>query len=83
MPIFVDSGPIPIIFGIWGFLDPGILALGFWGFRVRGLDFKSNYEPGQPSGGAKFSKMAPPGFQKQGGSRFSKKKKSSTAYLEV
>ncbi len=32
MPFFVDSGPIPIIFGILGFLDPGILDLGFLGW---------------------------------------------------
>ena len=54
MPFFVDSGPIPIIFGIWGFLDPGILDLGFLDFGAGILDFTSLSSRGAPSGGSKF-----------------------------
>ncbi len=52
--------------GFWdfGFVNPGILGLGFWGFGVQGLDFTSNYELGLLSGQATFSKMTPPGISK-------------------
>ena len=86
MPIFADPGPISTILGFWdfGFLYPGILALGFLSFRGPGSGFKSNYEPNQPSGGSFFSKMTPPWISKARGVRISPQKgKSSYACLEV
>ena len=62
MPFFVDSGPIPIIFGIWGFgifgsRDSGPWIFGFWGWDSG---FYEPFEQGCSLRGVKILKNDTP-----------------------
>ncbi len=76
MPIFVDSGPIPAILGIFWILDfwiPGFWPLDFGGFGLGALILKAITSQASPPGVKIFKNDTPLDFKSKGGQDFQKK----------